>query len=140
MRPEVLWAISARAHKRHQRLRAKTFKMLNYLIFRCVLPYECDLLGEVTFWHRALGTVVHPSIRVGDRVQIGHGVTIAGSGKGISEIGDRVIIAANAIIIPRAGMPYKVGSGAVIGAGAVVVGDVPENAVMVGNPARNMRD
>ncbi|MBP1232520.1 serine acetyltransferase [Arthrobacter sp. PvP102] len=139
MNPATLWKLSSRAYYRGRIFRAKVLKLANYLIFRCILPYECELSGHITLWHRGLGTVVHPSIRIGHRVQIAHGVTIAGSGQGKSVIGDDVIIAAGAIIIPKAGKPYEIGNGAVIGAGAVVVGDVLPNSVMVGNPARNMR-
>ena len=48
------------------------------------------------------------------------------------EIGDDVFIGARAIILKG----VKIGNGAVIGAGAVVVKDVPERAIVVGNPAR----
>ena len=34
----------------------------------------------------------------------------------------------------------KIGRGAVIGFGSVVVDDIPENAVAVGNPARVIKD
>ncbi|MCB0791122.1 MAG: serine acetyltransferase [Flavobacteriales bacterium] len=46
--------------------------------------------------------------------------------------GDRVDIGANAVIIG----PLTIGSDVAIGAGAVVVKDVPEGHVAVGNPAR----
>ncbi|MDQ2085621.1 DapH/DapD/GlmU-related protein [Herbivorax sp. ANBcel31] len=47
-------------------------------------------------------------------------------------IGDDVWIAARAIILPG----VTIGKGAIIGAGAVVTKDVPEYAVVGGNPAR----
>lgn len=47
-------------------------------------------------------------------------------------IGDNVSIYANAIIIGD----VHIGNNVIIGAGAVVVKDVPDNAVVVGNPAR----
>ena len=49
-------------------------------------------------------------------------------------IGDRVDIGCNSVIIGR----IRVGDGAVIGAGSVVVKDVPAGAVVVGNPARQV--
>ena len=52
--------------------------------------------------------------------------------KGYTEIGNDVLIGANAIIL--AGV--KVGNGAVIGAGSVVTKDVPPYAIVVGNPAK----
>lgn len=51
------------------------------------------------------------------------------------EIGDDVWIAARVIILPG----IKVGNGAIIGAGAVVTKDVPEYAVVGGNPARILK-
>jgi len=52
--------------------------------------------------------------------------------KGYTEIGNDVLIGANAIIL--AGV--KVGNGAVIGAGSVVTKDVPSYAIVAGNPAK----
>ena len=52
--------------------------------------------------------------------------------KGYTEIGNDVLIGANAIIL--AGV--KVGDGAVIGAGSVVTKNVPPYAVVAGNPAK----
>lgn len=47
-------------------------------------------------------------------------------------IGDDVWIGARAIILPG----VHIGSGAIVGAGAVVTKDVPEFAIVAGNPAR----
>ncbi len=48
------------------------------------------------------------------------------------DIGEDVWIGSGAIILPG----VSVGDGAVVGAGAVVTTDVPENAIVVGVPAR----
>lgn len=48
------------------------------------------------------------------------------------EIGDDVWLGARVIVLPG----VSVGRGAVIGAGAVVAGDIPDRAIAVGNPAR----
>jgi len=49
-------------------------------------------------------------------------------------INDRVSIGSGAVLLPG----IEVGSGAVIGAGAVVTKSVPANTTFVGNPARNI--
>lgn len=48
------------------------------------------------------------------------------------EIGDNVFIGADAIILPN----VKIGSHVIIGAGSIVTHDIPDNSVVVGNPAR----
>lgn len=47
-------------------------------------------------------------------------------------IGDNVFIGADAIILPG----VSIGSKVVIGAGSIVVKSIPDNSVVVGNPAR----
>jgi acetyltransferase-like isoleucine patch superfamily enzyme len=53
------------------------------------------------------------------------------------EIGDDVWISHNATITPGCKL---IGRGAIIGAGAIVTRDVPAYAIMVGQPARKLRD
>lgn len=50
-------------------------------------------------------------------------------------IGDDVWIGANVVVLPG----VHVGKGAILGAGCVVREDVPEYAVMIGNPAQVLR-
>ena len=49
-------------------------------------------------------------------------------------IEDGAAIGANATILPG----IRIGKGALVGAGAVVVADVPDGEVVVGNPARSI--
>ena len=82
-------------------------------------------------------------IKIGDYVIIGQGVKILTNSHNIDstefelkkygvEIADYVWIATNATILPSC---RKIGKGAVIGAGAVVTMNVPDMAVVAGNPA-----
>jgi serine O-acetyltransferase len=134
--PAKLWKLSSDFHLRGWEIPARVLKVLNYLLFKTVLPYEVQLGTGVKLWHRGLGVVVHPNVRIGDNVQIAHGVTIQGTGNGTMVIENDVKIGAGALILTRRSQPITLGRGAVIGAGSVVVGDVAEGAVVAGNPAR----
>ena len=89
--------------------------------------------GGTRFPHRALGVVINKDCVIGENCTIGKGVVIGGrSGNPVVPIiGDSVLVGSNAVVIG----PVKIGKGAQIGAGAVVVHDVPEYSVVVGNPA-----
>lgn len=65
-----------------------------------------------------------------DYVHIAPGVTLCGTVR----IGEGSLVGAGSTILPG----RKIGNWAVIGAGAVVTQDVPENCVVIGNPARNI--
>jgi 2,3,4,5-tetrahydropyridine-2-carboxylate N-succinyltransferase/tetrahydrodipicolinate N-acetyltransferase len=73
---------------------------------------------------------------IGSNCHIGAGAVIAGVIEPPSAtpviIGDKVLIGANAVVLEG----VKIGSGAIVGAGSIVTKDVPENAVVVGAPAR----
>jgi len=79
--------------------------------------------------------IVSPSTRLGANCNLSQGVTLGFGGRGDRgghpSIGNRVYVAANAVVVGK----ISVGDDAVIGAGAVVTRPVPPRAVMVGNPA-----
>ena len=94
-----------------------------------------DRIGAgMSIWHGE-ATVIYAkeigeNFAVYQQVTIGRGKTINGNDRPI--IGDNVTVYAGAIIVGG----VRIGNGAKIGAGAVVVKDVPENAVVVGAPVR----
>jgi len=73
---------------------------------------------------------------IGSNCHIGAGAVIAGVIEPPSAtpviIGDKVLIGANAVVLEG----VRIGSGAIVGAGSIVTKDVPENAVVIGAPAR----
>lgn len=75
-----------------------------------------------------MGTLIGHETRIGNSTFIAHAVSISGE----VEIGDGVTVGTNSTIIQR----IKIGNWATIGAGAVVIRDVPDYAVAVGNPAK----
>lgn len=83
-----------------------------------------------------MGTVLGGRAIVGDNCHIGAGAVLAGVVEPASAtpvvVEDGVVIGANAVVIEG----VHIGRNAVVAAGAIVIEDVPENAVVAGNPAR----
>ena len=80
-------------------------------------------------------TIIGANCILRNSTTIGHKKLFDGSYSTSPKIGDNVDIGANVVIIGS----ITVGNNAVIGAGSVVVKDVPENAVVAGNPAKIIR-
>jgi 2,3,4,5-tetrahydropyridine-2-carboxylate N-succinyltransferase/tetrahydrodipicolinate N-acetyltransferase len=83
-----------------------------------------------------MGAVLGGRAIVGERCHIGAGTVLAGVVEPASAtpviVEDGVLIGANAVVIEG----VHIGKNAVVAAGAVVIEDVPENAVVAGSPAR----
>jgi sugar O-acyltransferase (sialic acid O-acetyltransferase NeuD family) len=73
--------------------------------------------------------VDHESV-VGDGVHLGPGAILCGCVR----VGNSAFLGAGCVVLPR----LEIGSGATVGAGAVVTRNVPADAVVVGNPARQI--
>lgn len=92
--------------------------------------------GLVIFHGYAL--VINRNATIGSDVILTHCTTIGEKGMGdlsCPVIGDRVNIGPHVSIIGN----VHIGDDAIIGAGSVVISDVPEGAVVGGNPARILR-
>ena len=85
------------------------------------------------------GIIVNENVRIGKNCSIRPYTVIGNKQDGKNDqvpfIGDNVTIGCNVSIIGK----ITIGSNVVIGAGSVVVNDVPDNVVVVGNPAKVIR-
>ena len=102
-------------------------------------------IGKNLFIDHGMGVVIGETSEIGDNVTIYHMATLGGIAPSINSndqrnikrhptIGDEVVIGSGAQVLG----PITVGRCAKIGANAVVTKDVPEKAVMVGIPAKNV--
>ncbi|MEP7163371.1 MAG: NeuD/PglB/VioB family sugar acetyltransferase [Ferruginibacter sp.] len=76
------------------------------------------------------GCIIEHECELGDFVHIGPGTVLCGN----VTVGKGTFIGANAVV--RQGV--QIGKNCVIGAGAVIIKDVADNAVVVGNPSREL--
>ena len=92
------------------------------------------VIGEGTMID--MGAVLGGRATVGKNCHVGAGAVLAGVIEPASAtpviIEDNVLIGANAVVIEG----VHVGKGAVVAAGAIVIEDVPDNAVVAGCPAK----
>lgn len=85
-------------------------------------------------FHANLNSYVEHDCVVGDFVTLAPGAKVNGN----IHLEDHVYVGSGAVIRQgRAGVPVVIGKGAVIGMGAVVLGNVAPNKVVIGNPARS---
>ncbi len=114
---------------------AKIFMYLNSWLFGCHISYKADIPQGTIISHHGIGVVINGACKIGQRVNIAHGVTIGNRmpfHPGHPVIGDDVYIGSGAYI----GGGIVIGNQAFIGANAAVIKDVPAGCTAVGNPAR----
>jgi serine O-acetyltransferase len=113
---------------------------LVYLLFNCSIPLSAEIGPGCRCGHRGMSVVIHPKAQIGPRCLIRPQVVIGGGGRGDQDsvapiIGDGVEFGVGAKVLGG----VRIGDGAVIGANAVVLDDVPARAVAVGVPAKIVR-
>ena len=96
-------------------------------------------IGEGVFIDHGEGVVIGETAVVGNNVVIYQGVTLGGTGKDKGKrhptIEDGVMISAGAKVLGG----FTVGKNAKIGAGSIVLKEVPPNATVVGVPGKVVR-
>ena len=93
-------------------------------------------IGKGLFIDHGHGVVIGETTIIGDNVTLYQGVTLGGTGKESGKrhptIGDNVMISAGAKVLGS----FTIGAGSKIGAGSVVLSEVPPNSTVVGVPGR----
>lgn len=139
----IVWA-----YRRHHWLYQHGFKTLaRWLAKRMRVKLGADIHPAATIGRRftidhGLGIVIGSTAVIGDDCMLYQGVTLGMKATSFSDekrhptLGDGVLVGANAVILGT----VNVGNRARVGAGAVVVEDVPSDVTVVGVPARIARD
>lgn len=96
-------------------------------------------IGERCVIDHGMAVIIGETTEIGDDVTIYQGVTLGGTGKDTGKrhptIGDRCVISTGAKVLG----PFKVGNDVKIGAGAVVLREVPDGCTVVGIPGTVVR-
>ena len=94
------------------------------------------VIGKGLFIDHGAGVVIGETTVIGDNVTLYQGVTLGGTGKETGKrhptIGDNVMVSAGAKLLGS----FTVGENSKIGAGSVVLNEVPPNCTVVGVPGR----
>lgn len=96
-------------------------------------------IGKGVFIDHGVGLVIGETTEIGDNVTLYQGVTLGGTGKDSGKrhptVENNVMISAGAKVLG----PVTVGAYSKIGAGSVVLKDVPPHSTVVGVPGRVVR-
>ena len=100
-------------------------KLVSRIFFpACDIPFTAKIGKNAYFPHRAIGVVIHENAVIGENARIQANVVSGGKGQsGVPTIGNNVQIG------------VEIGDNAIVGAGAVVLKDVPAACVACGVPA-----
>ncbi len=133
------------AYRYAHRLWTKGFKGLAlYVSYRVKIKTGVDIhpaaqIGSRVFIDHGVGVVIGETAEVGDDVVMYQGVTLGGTGKETGKrhptVEDGVMISAGAKVLGA----VRIGEGSKIGAGSVVLKDVPPHSTVVGVPGRVVR-
>jgi serine O-acetyltransferase len=130
-----LWHRMVRAQRggRLGRARAQLLRRFIHIRYGCHISAESRPLGWVNLPH-PVAIVIGHGVEIGEDATIYQGVTLGqgGRGEGYPSVGAAATLYAGAVVVG----PVRIGQGAIVGANAVVLADVPDGATAVGAPAR----
>jgi serine O-acetyltransferase len=123
---------------------AKIFWLINKILFSVEINPKAKIDGGFVIMH-GFGLVIGPFVKIGHNVTVYQGVILGGSmGKtkihnGVTLkqplVEDDVVISPYSLVLG----PIVLNKNCFIGAGSIVIKDVPENAIVAGNPAKIIR-
>ncbi|KAA0544123.1 serine O-acetyltransferase [Bacillus sp. BGMRC 2118] len=122
------------------------YKRRMYFIARCISQisrfftgieiHPGAKIGRKLFIDHGMGIVIGETCEIGDNVTIFQGVTLGGTGKEKGKrhptIKDHALIASGAKVLGS----ITIGENSKVGAGSVVLNDVPDNSTVVGIPGK----
>ena len=136
---------AVRRHRRAHWLWTHHFKLLARMVSQRTVRktgieiHPGAVIGEWLFIDHGDGVVIGETTVIGNNVTLYQGVTLGGTGKDTGKrhptIEDDVVVGAGAKVLG----PFTVGRGSKVGAGAIVLKEVPPECTVVGNPGRIVR-
>lgn len=113
------------------------FIKLKKIQYKTGIQLACGTnIGKGIFFPHFSCIVINKGVIIGENCTLFHGVTLGsvrgGQKGGSPTLGDNVVVSPGAKVLGK----IIVGNNVMIGANAVVIENVPRNAVVVGNPAR----
>ncbi len=136
---------AVRRHRRAHWLWTHNFKLLARMVSQRTVRktgieiHPGAIIGEGLFIDHGNGVVIGETTIIGDNVTLYQGVTLGGTGKDTGKrhptVEDDVVIGSGAKVLG----PFTVGRGSKVGAGSIVLKEVPPNSTVVGNPGRVVR-
>ena len=132
------YRIAHALHKRNFRLLARLLSQRARRVTGIEI-HPGATIGDRVFIDHGAGVVIGETTEIGNDVTIYQGVTLGGTGKDVGKrhptIGSHVMISAGAKVLG----PVVIGDYVKVGAGSVVLKDVPPHSTIVGIPGRVVR-
>jgi serine O-acetyltransferase len=129
----IVYRLMQAAQRRRLAPLAMLCNKINAIGSRCIIGRDAQFGPGFVLVH-SYGVVINSAVRGGRDVKIEHLVTIGAERQAAPTLGDDVFIGAGAKVVGS----VRIGSRTRIGANAVVIRDVPDDATAVGIPARNI--
>lgn len=125
-------------YKHNMKLLARIISQLTRF-FTGIEIHPGATIGRRCFIDHGMAVVIGETTEIGDDVTLYQGVTLGGTGKDTGKrhptIGNRVIVSSGARVLG----PFKVGDDVKIGAGSIVLNEIPPGCTVVGIPGKIVR-